>query len=395
MWSPRSIITGARESRSGAKALLAQVEDIRIDGDNVIFSLASGIADFAYYMSNHQLQVCPLIEGVLDVQSGIGTGGYVLQEFEPGVRASATRNPNYFKEGRAWFDEVQYRTIADATSRTNALLTGEVDVITPADLQTVDLLGRNPNIEIFSVASRSHHIMPMRVADAPFGDNDVRLAFKYAFDKQAHVERVMRGYGAVGNHHPIGASDPFYNPDLEDLGYDLDKARFHLNTAGLSEISVQLHTADGLFPGSVDACSLYREMAAPAGINIDIVREPKDGYFANVWRRQPFVTTFWSARPTADMMFSTVYAEGAPYNETGWSHERFNALLVEARSMLDFDGRKERYGEMQRILRDEGPSVIPAFMSFVGAASRTLAHGQIGSTTTVDDSRLCERWWFA
>ena len=385
-----------KKTKSGAKALLKQIEDVRIDGDMIIFSLKSGIADFAWYLSNHSLQICPVIGGKLDVLSGIGTGAYVLQEFEPGVRASGTRNPNYFKTDRAFFDEVRYRSIPDSTARTNALLTGEVDVVVPADIQTIDLLARRDNIEIFSVVTRSHQVFPMRNTDAPFDNNDVRLAFKHAFDKKTHVERIMRGYGEVGNHQPIAKTDPFYAEGLEDLGYDIDKAKFHLRKAGLSTVNVKLHSAEGLYPGAIDACSLFRESAAPAGINVEVVREHRDGYFANVWRKRPFVASFWRARPTADMLLTTVYAEGAPYNETVWSHERFNTLLVEARSMLDFAGRKERYAEIQRIIRDEGPTIIPAFTHYVGASSNKLAHGpHIGSNNTSDNGRLCERWWFA
>ena len=56
-------------------------------------------------------------------EQGIGTGGYILEEFKPGVGAFAKRNPNYWKSGRAHFDEVETIGILDANARTTALKT--------------------------------------------------------------------------------------------------------------------------------------------------------------------------------------------------------------------------------------------------------------------------------
>ena len=49
---------------------------------------------------------------------------YILSEWEPGVRSATKRNPNYFKEGKPYFDEVETLHIADVTARTSALQTG-------------------------------------------------------------------------------------------------------------------------------------------------------------------------------------------------------------------------------------------------------------------------------
>ncbi len=91
-------------------------------------------------------------------------------------------------------------------------------------------------------------------------------------------------------------------------------------------------------------------------------------------------------------MFSQVYSQGADWNESFWSHERFNKLLVEARAELvearaelDQKKRRELYVEMQRIVHDEGGSVIPLFMSYVHAASTKIQLPAItsGSRTLV------------
>ena len=71
--------------------------------------------------------------------------------------------------------------------------------------------------------------------------------------------------------------------ELPQRGYDPDKAKWHLKQAKMENLSVEFHAADTAFAGAVDAGQLMRESAKPAGINIDIKREPNDGYWADVW----------------------------------------------------------------------------------------------------------------
>jgi peptide/nickel transport system substrate-binding protein len=231
---------------------------------------------------------------------------------------------------------------------------------------------------------------------APFDDVNVRLALKYAIDRQQLVETVLNGYGTLGNDHPIGPNDPFFNTELEQKSYDPDRARFHLAEAGLESLDVDINLADAAFAGAVDAGVLFSESAATGGINLNVVREPNDGYWSNVWMQKPFAGTYWGGRPTPDWMFSTAYAEGVPWNETYWSNERFNELLLEARSELDQELRREMYFEMQQITSDEGGIIIPMFAQYVGAYSDALAHPeQVAGNWRNDGHRMGERWWFA
>src|SRR3546814_19357879 len=67
---------------------------------------------------------------------------------------------------------------------------------------------------------------------------------------------------------------------------------FHFKKAGHSG-SVLLRTSEVAFPGAVDAAVLYQQSAKKAGIEIEIKREPGDGYWSNVWNVQPFSTSYW------------------------------------------------------------------------------------------------------
>jgi peptide/nickel transport system substrate-binding protein len=145
----------------------------------------------------------------------------------------------------------------------------------------------------------------------------------------------------------------------------------------------------------MDAGVLFTESAAAAGITVNVVREPNDGYWSNVWMQKPFVGTYWGGRPTEDWMFTTTYAEGVPWNETYWSNERFNELLLQARSELDDDLRREMYHEMQQLVSDDGGIIIPMFAAYVGAHTDRLGRPEVvGSNWRNDGHRMAERWWF-
>ncbi|WP_372890875.1 ABC transporter substrate-binding protein [Rhodosalinus sp.] len=383
------------DTKSGAKELLSQIREIRADGDRVVvFELEAGNADFPFVTADYHLWIMPDDgEGNLDWRSGVGTGGYTLEEFEPGERMRLKRRDDYWKADRAWFDEVTILTINDATARQNALVTGEVDIINGVPTKTVHLLDRRPNVQLVEVTGTSHFPFAMQCDAAPFDDPDVRLALKYAVNRQEMLDKVLRGHGSLGNDHPIAPSQRFHAADLEQRAYDPERARFHLEKAGLDRLEVTLAASDGAFGGAVDAAVLLQESAAEAGIELTVNRRPADGYWSNVWMQEPFFTGYWNGRPTADWMFSLVYASGAAWNETNWQNERFNALLGQARTELDADLRAEMYHEMQAICRDDGGAMIPMFGNYIDGKTDRVAHGPLASNRYLDGWKAIERWW--
>lgn len=383
------------DTKSGAKELLKQVKEIRADGDNVVvFELTSGNADFPYVTADYHMWIMPENgEGGLDWQSGVGTGGYTLEEFEPGVRMRLKRRDDYFKSDRAWFDEVTILTINDPTARQNALVTGEVDIINAVPTKTVHMLKRRPNVHTVEVTGTSHFPIAMQCSKAPFEDVNVRLALKHAVNRQEMLDKVLRGHGSLGNDHPIAPSQRFHAADLEQRTYDPDKAKFHLKKAGLDSLDVTLATSDGAYSGAVDAAVLFQQSASKAGINLEVNSRPADGYWSNVWMKEPFFMGYWNGRPTADWMFSLVYGAGAAWNETKWQNDEFNTLLIQARTELDENRRAEMYADMQRLCRDDGGAIIPMFGNYIDGRNDRVAHGEVAANRYLDGWKAIERWW--
>jgi peptide/nickel transport system substrate-binding protein len=381
-------------SQSPVKALLEQITDIEADADTVVFRLQAGNADFPYILSDYHLPIMPVMDdGKVDWASGVRTGPYVLEQFAPGQRTSMSRNPNYFRD--AWFDEVEFISIVDPTARTNALTTGEIDYMDRCELKTLHLLKRNEGIEIDQVSGYGHYTFPMNVTTPPFNDVNVRNALKHAIDRGDIINKILSGYGDVGNDNPIAKSIKFAIDPQPTHQYDPEKSKSLLQKAGLSDLKVDLSASDAAFGGAVDAALLFKNSAAEAGIEINVVREPNDAYWDNVWRKKPFLASFWHGRPTVDWFLTYAYAADSNQNETYWTHPRFNDLLVEARSELDEAKRAAMYAECQQLLHDDGGQIVFAFPQFVSAHSTKVTHGELIPGWDVDGMKIAQRWWSA
>ncbi|MEO1193454.1 MAG: ABC transporter substrate-binding protein [Pseudomonadota bacterium] len=384
------------DTKSAIKALLGEVVEVKAtDMHEVTITLSAPNASFDSILSVFALSIVP--NETLEFSKGIGTGGYILENFDPGLRSVVKRNPNYWKEGRAHFDSVEVLGISDTTARTNALLTGEIHVMNFVDPSTARLVEQRDNVDLIQTPGKSHYAFAMRTNLDPYTDLQVRQALKFAIDREEILQKILSGYGSLGNDQPISAAYADYNGDLPQRSYDPDQARALMKAAGAEGAKFQLHTSDTPFTGAVDMAVLYSEHAAKAGIDIEVVREPQDGYWSNVWAKKPFFATRWSGRVNEDVMFSTAYSAAAiqtGWNEAHWTTNQLNTLLTEARSENDRDRRRQLYGEVQQLINMEGGTIIPVFADFIDAKSTDVSHGELSNNWDLDGARCSERWWF-
>lgn len=384
-------------STSAAGPIVAPIQEITTEGsDTVIFKLEGGNADFPFILTDYHLAICKADGDSIDWQSGDGCGSYKMKAIDFGVTAEMVRHENHWRSDVGWFDSIEMLALVDLNARTTALVSGDVDAIDRLDLKTISLLKRRPGVNIHSISGTAHYTIPMDVRRGPYDDNNVRQALKYGINRQELVDKILFGYGSVGNDHPIGSGQRYYNSELEQKTYDPDKAKWYLKQSGLDTLQVNLSSSDAAFGGAVDAAVLFKASGEKAGLDINVIREPNDGYWSDIWMKKEFVFSYWGGRPVEDQMFATAYSCGASWNESFWCNERFEELMVKARAELDDAKRREMYWEMQAICANEGGSVIPMFNDYVFAVNDKIGMPDvIGTNWDLDGNRFMERWWFA
>jgi peptide/nickel transport system substrate-binding protein len=358
-------------SKSGAFGILRDIKGLRAEGDTFFVELKGPNADLPYLLSDYHLMIQPG-GGKDKPDAAIGTGPYILKDHQKGVQYTFEKNPNYWDSEMGHAGTVELVVINDDAARISALQSKQVDMVNRVPTKVAALVSRLPGVTVHSVPSAGHYVFIMHCNTAPFDNDDLRLALKYAMNREEMVEKILFGNGSMGNDTPINASYPLFPEDIEQRTYDPEKAAAHYKASGHSG-SILLRTSDNSFPGALDAAQLFQQSAKVAGITLEIKREPNDGYWSDVWNKQPFCTSYWGGRATQDAMFSTAYISSADWNDTRFFNDKFDKLLLAARAELDHDKRKAMYSDMNLLVRDEGGLICPMFNNFVDATSDRIA----------------------
>ncbi|HEY9039998.1 MAG TPA: ABC transporter substrate-binding protein [Roseovarius sp.] len=384
------------DTTSVAKALLELVTDVVADDEHTVtVKMESGNADLPWLMTDYHLVVLPATDdGSVDWQSGDGCGPYKLDKWEPGRGASLIRHDDWHGEG-AYFDAVEVIVINDPNARQTALVTGDADATSWLENKTMTLLERHPEVDVINLPSAQTITMPMFCDVEPFTDVNVRKALKLSIDREDMMEKILFGAATIGNDFHHSPAMPYWPDDVEQTPYDPDQAKSLLKKAGMENLSVTLHSADSIATGAVDAAILYSEHAKAAGIDIQVSREPNDGYWSDVWLQKPWCMVAWGARPTPDVMYSLAYKDDAAWNESHWQNEEFNKLLLQAKAELNDELRAEMYRDMAILARDDGGTVIPYFPNFVYGKRKNIGTtGEYAISWQLDGYRAASRWWF-
>ncbi len=383
------------DTKSGALGIMRGIESMKADGDVFSVTLTTPNADLPYLMSDYHLIIQP-DGGMGAPDAGIGTGPYKVTVDEPGVRHVGERFEEYWDApNRGHADTVEIVVLNDATARTAALQGGQVHMINRVEPKIADLLERVPGVSVKSVSGRGHYVFLMHCNTAPFDNNDLRLALKYAIDREEMVDKILRGYGSVGNDMPINGGYPLFSEDIPQRMYDPDKASFHYKKSGHSG-PITLQTAATAFSGAVDAAQLFQQSAAKCGITLDVKREPDDGYWTEVWNKQPFSASYWGgSRPVQDQMYSTAYKSDSDWNDSRFFRPDFDKLLIEARGELDQAKRVVLYREMGLMVHNEGGVILPMFNDFIGAISDTVAGYEDDPSGEMMNGAALAKCWLA
>ncbi|HPE26400.1 ABC transporter substrate-binding protein [Albidovulum sp.] len=381
-------------SKSGALGIMQGLSDIAVDGQNVVLTMATGNADLPYLLSDYHLLIQPG-GGVDNPSAAIGTGPYKLVSAEPGVRFVFEKNQDDWNADRGYYDGVEIIVINDATARTAALQSGQVHMINRIDPKVAKLLSKAPGVQVTNVSGRGHYVFIMHTNTAPFDNKDLRNALKWAVNRQELVDKILDGFGGVGNDIPINAAYPLFDDSLEQREYNAEKAAELYKASGHDGSPIELLVADGAFPGAVDAAQLFQQSAQAAGIPLEVKRVPDDGYWSDVWNVKPFCASYWGGRPVQDQMYSTAYLSTADWNDTKFNNPEFDALLLEARAETDLAKRKDLYSKMAHILWDEGGLICPMFNDFIDAHGEAIAGWYEDPNYEMMGGWASSKTWFA
>lgn len=299
------------------------------------------------------------------VQNPVGTGPYKFAKWDKGQQIALEAYDGYWGAKPA-IKQVVFRPIPEEATKMASMLTGEVHLALEIGPVSKAQLEASSAHTVFTAPTGSIWFMSMNVQQKPFDDLRVRQAIAHAVNKESIVHDILKDTADIAQ-SPIAPAYPCYNPDITVYEYNPDKAKQLLAEAGY---------ADGLsvlfdVPQSGSGMQLPVEMATAiqadlAAVGIDAKIEITE---FNTWMdriRTPEVQLAemsWNVPPAVeDDILSNVFSEpGLPpegFNTSWYANDQVLALLKEAGSIADLEGRCKLIREAQKLITDDAPAVF-------------------------------------
>lgn len=356
----------------------------KIDDQTVQVQLMQDVSNFKEALCAYVLAIVPVgyqrFDG--DVATQVGTGPYMLTEFEIGKKSVHVRNPHYWDTGKPYFDEVHIFSFGDGDSMLAALLADQIDVAGDISAASMETVGGTDGYATVNAAGGSWLDFVMAVDQEPFTDVRVRQAFRLMVDRPAMVEQVLAGYGSIANDlfSPLDAN---YAKELPQRVQDLPAAMALLAEAGQSDLVIDLFTTPDT-AALVDMCHLFAEQAKGAGVTVNVQVLDSGTYWGDEYLKRTFAVDYWGTRNFLPQVAASSLPT-APYPGDHWPPEGstfiadYNAALAET----DEVARKVITDKMQLELYEEGGLIIPFFQNLLDGYN-TRVHGLVARANTLN-----------
>ena len=352
-------------------------------------SLIAGMADYpgAVVHSSHDPNNM--------LTNPIGTGPYLPESMEVGVKGVLVRNENHtwWNEGNgAWMDRIEYVDYGtDPAAWVAAAEAEEVDMLYSVDGEFIDIISSlddwNEN-EVVTMATIV--IRPNQLAEVdgvkPYADKRVRQAIAMAVDNNVLLELGYDNRGVVAQNHHVGPA----HPEFADIGlpkHDPAGAKALLDEAGMGDFEMEIISIDDAWrKNTTDAVAAQLR---DAGFNIKRTVLPGNTFW-NDWAKYPFSSTNWNHRPLGVQIWALAYRTGEAWNEFGYSNPEFDANLEMALATADVEKRRALMMKGEMMLQEDGVTIQPYWRSLYNHTKTGLEGGAHQITFEIRPAQL--RW---
>jgi peptide/nickel transport system substrate-binding protein len=338
-----------------------------IDDMTVEFHLDAPNGNFPYYVSSDTYNAVILpanFTGPYE-KSFMGTGPFRLEKYTPQVGASFVRNPDYWGE-KALPERVQFTFYAGQSAQLLALQGRQADVMGDFSVQGGLSVMNNPAFKVLGVKSSAHRQMHMRTDTGPFKDKRVRQALAFAVNREVIVKGLFRGRATLGNDSPFAPVFPSSDLTVPQRRLDVAKAKQLLAQAGVPNgFDVTLTTEK--YMEIPDLAVVIQNAAKAVGIRITLKVESQDQYYGagtygkSDWLDSPLGITDYGHRGVPNVFLNAPLTSDGTWNAAHFKNPQYDKLVADFVAALDVASQKKLSGEIQNLLLDETPVVIPYF----------------------------------
>lgn len=372
----RTILTPA--AASPARAVLNMIEAIEApDPLSVRFRLKVPYADFPISVAhaNARILSAKALAGPLSAldTSANGTGPFKLESYDGSRLTRLVRFDKYYQPGKPLLDAVELYLFPDLAAESTNFLSGAMDAMLEVQQADFKRIAGSRGVNALRVASGRFINVVMRQDQKPFDDIRVRRALALGVDRDLLVEMVLEGLGRP-SYDNILSPEFRFRIETPKVPYDPAAAKRLLAEAGHPQgLKIKLVASNRpAIRGQVAVA--IKEMARPAGFDIEVETMPHDTFLATVWRKGNFYMGYWGMQPTEDATFSLLLTSDAAFEDSAWKNAGFDALVAKGRSTLDDGERAKAYASAQELIVRDVPNLFPFFQDVL-TASRDWVKG--------------------
>jgi len=359
---------------AAARSVLNMIEKIEaVDPTTVKFTLKTPFADLPISTAHANARIVSkaALSGPrekLDTTAN-GTGPFKLETYDSARMVRLVKNENYFIKGKPYLDGIDMMLFPDLAAESANFLSGAVDVMLVVQQADFQRIADATGITAQRIPSGRFVNITMRQDQKPFDDVRVRKALAMSVDRSTLVDIVLEGLGRPAYDNLVSPEFP-YAIDTPEIAYDPAGAKKLLAEAGYPDgIKIKLVASNRPAIRAQVAIAL-KQMALPAGFDIEVETMPHDTYLANVWMKGQFYMGYWGMQATEDATFNLLLTSNASYEDTAWKNKDFDKLIADARATVDPAKRKELYAKAQQLQLDETPYIVPIFEDILTASGK-------------------------
>ena len=282
----------------------------------------------------------------------IGTGPFVIADYQPGTLVLLERNEDYWKtdaDGNQlpYLDAVEIRILTDETVRRSALVSGDIDWTISVPAQAIEELEGRDDVVVDRTSAPAYWYVGVNTEVAPLNDVRVRQAISYAIDRGQITEAATFGTG-VPTQDPI-PSVSAWAFDYAPYEQDLEQARALLAEAGVADGFEMTVMPTTQYEESIRIAQVLQAQLAPLGISVNIdTREWADWLETQGAGEYDTFVCSWNALIDPDDFYYAQHKTGEVFNFTGYSNPTVDELLVRGRRAEGFADRYAVYEQVNR-----------------------------------------------
>ena len=294
-------------------------------------------------------------------QNPVGTGPFVVSEWDPAGDLTFVKNEYYWQEGKPAIDRLVYKVVENDNQAINQLKAGEVDAVESLAYANAAEIDNYPETYTIAVGGWEVEELFFNTLDEHFADPHVRRALALALNREALAQALTFGYGEVAN-TVLPATIRYSTTDtVNALALDPAAAQEELKKSAFPDgFDTTISIASGNNVRLQEA-QIVQAAGKAIGINIAINAQEIATFRAD-FRALNFSIMINSAIadfPDADSIFAfQVDPEG--FSQCYWTNYKNDeaiALLKAGQVTLDGDERAAIYEELQQILADDVPYI--------------------------------------